>query len=154
MAAFPNAARDGEPAPDAHAGSAGARAARGLTGTVASVAQGARHERGSATVEFAITVPALVLVVALCMAVFAVCAARLAAMDGARTGARLAATSASAPMIADAASRTAGAGSQIDVIETDGWIEVVVSRPVVTGLGTWRVSERAVIPGEAIVGGG
>jgi hypothetical protein len=89
-------------------------------------------DRGSATVELAIALPAVVVVLAAVLGVAAAAATHLSCADGARAAAREAALGSSDAQIVAVAQHVAGSGASV-VIDRDAvWVRVEVRRPAVT----------------------
>lgn len=94
------------------------------------------------TAEFAIALPAVVLVLTFCLAVLGGGVAQLRAGDAARAGARAAAIGAEVTEVRAVAGQLAGPGADVQV-ECGELVRVTVSIPL-PGLGTWGdVSARA-----------
>jgi hypothetical protein len=109
---------------------------------------GEAAERGSATVEIAVALPALVLVVAIALWGVSVAAAHVACVDAARAGARAAARGEPLPAVRAAVLRGAPAGARVaarrDGARTDVDVSVVLHAPALSGLPPIVVREHAV----------
>lgn len=92
------------------------------------------QERGAVTVELAVGLIGVVLVLALVLLLTAAATAQLRCTEAARAGARAAALGQEDAAVGDVAGRAAGGGAHVDVVRADGWVTVTVDRPV-TGLG-------------------
>ena len=109
---------------------------------------GGPAERGSATVEIAVALPALVLVVAIALWGVSVAAAHVACVDAARAGARAAARGEPLPAVRSAVLRGAPSGAQVaarrdgDLTEVE--VSVALRAPALSGLPPIVVHERAV----------
>lgn len=95
-----------------------------------------RGEGGYASLEFALTLPAVLTVLALCLAVMAGAVGQLRAQDAARAGAREASIGSSDGRIAAVISQLAGPSARVDVGHRDGLIVVAVAVPLPV-LGEW-----------------
>lgn len=106
-------------------------------GAVAASGDGvtAARDRGSATVELAIALPAVVAVLGAVLAVGAAATAHLACADGARAAARQAALGSSDAEVVTVAKHVAGAGATVTVDHDGVWVRVEVRRPAVGRLG-------------------
>jgi hypothetical protein len=117
---------------------------------------GPTAERGSATVEIAVALPALVLVVAIALWGVSVAAARVACVDAARAGARAAARGEPLPAVRAAVLQGAPSGAWVatrrdgDLTEVE--VSVVLRAPVLSGLPAIVVRERVVAATEPGVG--
>lgn len=111
------------------------------------------RDRGTATVELAIAMVGIVLVMTAVLTVAGVGVARLDVEDAARAGTREAITGASDTEIVAAATRAAGDGARVRIERQDGWVSVQVERPVVGRWGTWTVEGRRTGRIEPLVGG-
>jgi hypothetical protein len=109
---------------------------------------GEAAERGSATVEIAVALPALVLVVAVALWGVSVAAAHVTCVDAARAGARAAARGEPLSAVRAAVLRGAPSGARVtmrrdgDFTEVD--VSVVLRAPVLSGLPPIVVREYAV----------
>lgn len=104
-------------------------------------------EGGFATVEFALTLPAIMAVLLLVMAVAAAGLAQLRAGDAARAAARELAVGGDASRAAVVVEQVAGASAHLTVTHDGGLVRAVVEVPVVAGWGSWEVrGEAAAIP--------
>jgi TadE-like protein. len=112
----------------------------------ASWSRGTR-ERGMATAEFAVVLPAVVLVLALSLGALGLAWDQIRCVDAARAGARAASRGDSAEAVILVAGRAAPSGAEVSIGEAPGLVRVsVVSRPRVaaTLLPTWlRASSTA-----------
>jgi hypothetical protein len=86
------------------------------------------------TAEFAMALPAVVLVVAVLVLTLAAGSAQLRCAEAARTAARVAALGETDSEVASAARRVAGDGASVHVARSVPWVEVQVSSGVA---GTW-----------------
>jgi hypothetical protein len=86
-----------------------------------------RAERASATAETAVALPALVLVLGVCLWVLAAAAATLRCADAARAAARVAARGEPADAVAQAARRTAGRPVAVSTTRAGDLLTVRVS---------------------------
>ena len=116
-------------------------------------ASGEPRDRGTATVELAIAMVGIVLVMTAVLTVAGVGVARLDVEDAARAGTREAITGASDAEIVAAATRAARDGARVQIERQDGWVSVRVERPVVGRWGTWTVEGRRTGRIEPLVGG-
>lgn len=98
-----------------------------------------RGQRGSATAEFALALPAVVLVLAFCLALLSGGIAQLRAADAARAGARAVAIGATPAEVRAIALRLAGDGARVG-IEAGELVAVRVTVPVPV-LSRWGVFE-------------
>lgn len=102
-------------------------------------------QRGTVSAEFAIALPAVVLVLAFCLAVLVGGMTQLRATDAARAGARAAALGADVATVRAVAAELAGPGSEV-AVRWGPLVQVEVSVPV-PGLMEWggvRVHAEAV----------
>lgn len=83
-------------------------------------------DRGSVTVELALALPAVVLVLAAMLATVGLGAAQVRAVDGARVGARVAALGLPDDAVVGAVREVAGAGAQVAVERDPPWVRVSV----------------------------
>jgi Flp pilus assembly protein TadG len=86
-----------------------------------------RTERGSATAETAVTLPALLLAVGVCVWALGLVASHLRCAEAARAGARAAARGEPAANVAEAATRAARRPANVTTDASDGWVTVRVS---------------------------
>lgn len=95
-----------------------------------------RGEGGYASVEFALTLPAVLLVLTLCLGLLAAAGTQLRAGDAARAAAREAAIGSGSARVSEVVSHLAGPGAQVSVTTRGGFVvaEVTVPLPV---LGRW-----------------
>ncbi len=91
------------------------------------------RERGSVTVEFALALPAVVLVLSAVLGVAGAATAQLRAQDAARAAARAAAIGSDDASIRAVAARLGGRGVRVEVGRDATWVEVRVSTPVALG---------------------
>lgn len=89
-----------------------------------------RRERGSAAAEFAVALPAVVLVLLVVLGLGMHGAARVAVEDAARAGARELARAAPAGTVVEQARKTAGPGAAVAVAHEAPYAVVTVTRPV------------------------
>lgn len=103
-----------------------------------------RDERGAVTAELALVLPAVVMVLLVCCTLGAAVLGQVRCADAARAAARAAAIGEPVAVVTSVARELAGADAEVSV-DTDGsWVEVVVSRPVVSGvLGAGTLEARA-----------
>ncbi|MDA2808218.1 TadE family type IV pilus minor pilin [Nocardiopsis suaedae] len=87
-------------------------------------------ERGSATAETAVALPALAVVLALAIAAVSAVSTHLACVDAARAGARALARGQSEAVVLQEASRAAPEEARVRARRTGGEARVVVSAPV------------------------
>ena len=90
-------------------------------------------ERGSATAELAVALPAVVVLIAVVLVLASSASAELRCADAARAGARAAALGESTATVTATAIRLAGTGARVDLAHDGDWITVTVSRPVASG---------------------
>ncbi|HEV2999357.1 MAG TPA: TadE family type IV pilus minor pilin [Solirubrobacteraceae bacterium] len=93
----------------------------------AAAARRGRAERGSATAETAVALPALLLVVAVCVWALGLVGATLRCAEAARAGARAAARGETAAEVTDAATRAARHDADVSTTAADGYVTVRVS---------------------------
>lgn len=105
-----------------------------------------RREEGYATVEFALTLPAILLVLGLCVAVLAGAGTQLRAVDAARAAAREGAIGAEAGRIAAVVDQLAGPTARVQVTTQGEFVvaEVTVPLPVLGKWGDFNAEARAV----------
>ena len=96
-------------------------------------ALGRADDSGAVTVELALGLPVLVLLVAVVLVTTAAGLGTLRCADAARTGARVAAVGQSDAQVVEAARRVAGAGAHVGVRRDGGWVEVEVALATVGG---------------------
>ncbi|GMA32572.1 TadE family type IV pilus minor pilin [Litorihabitans aurantiacus] len=105
------------------------------------------RERGSATAELAVALPAVVVVLLALLLAATAGSAAVACADAARVGARSAALGLDAGEVRADAQRVAGEGARVEVARDGAWVRVVVRRDVRLGSealgGTITVSGRA-----------
>lgn len=97
------------------------------------VARRGRAERGSVTAELALGLPAVVLVLVAVLMVGSAAVAQVQCTDAARAAARAAALGEDSAAVMAIATELAGDDAQVSVVESDGWVRVVVTRSVATG---------------------
>jgi Flp pilus assembly protein TadG len=105
----------------------------------------ASGDAGSTTAEFAVALPAVVLLLAFLLTLVAAVTVRLQCDDAARAGARSAALGESDAVVVATAQRVAG-GGDVTVERADQWVTVTVGRTVVPGVagaGGWRITGSA-----------
>lgn len=90
-------------------------------------------ERGSATAELALGLPAVVLALVVVLLVGAAAVAQVRCSDAARAAARAAALGEDHASVQQLATELAGDDAVVTLTESDGWVHVVVQRPVSTG---------------------
>ena len=108
---------------------------------------GGRRDRGVATAEVAVALPALVVLVAAGMTAVAVLTAQLRCVDAAREAARAAARGEAASVVSSLAQRSGPTGSEVRVTSGGPEVTVTVSadaRPVGGLLPSFRVGASAV----------
>lgn len=95
------------------------------------------RERGSTTVEIAIALPAVVVVLGAVLTLGSATTVQLRCADAARAGAREAALGSAEAEVVAVATRVAGEGAAVRVVHDDEWVTVQVERAVVPwhGLG-------------------
>lgn len=98
-----------------------------------------RGQRGSVTAEFALALPAVVLLLVFCLALLSGGIAQLRAADAARAGARAAAIGATQGEVESIARHLAGGGARVGV-DVGDLVVVHVTVPL-PGLGRWGVFE-------------
>lgn len=122
----------------------------GRTGTggeaVRSRGVGGRGDRGAVTVELALGLPAVVLVLAVVLVTVAAGAAQLRCVDAARAGARAAAIGEPPAEVRAAAARVLGDAGQVTVRSDGEWVTVVVST---SAPGAWFTGGRLTVRGSA-----
>lgn len=107
--------------------------------------------RGSVTAEFAVALPALVVILVAVLTLAASATAQMRCVDAARVAARAVALGDEHTDIASAVRSTAGDRADLTVSTGTQWIEVEVSAPVVGGLlggVSWRASGTAIARAE------
>lgn len=93
----------------------------------------ARAERGSVTAELALVLPAVVVVLLVCLTLGAAVLGQVRCADAARAAARAAAIGEPASAVVAVARDLAGSDAAVTVDEGGGWVEVTVSRQVASG---------------------
>ena len=96
------------------------------------------RDRGAVTVELALALPAVVLVLAVMLATVGLGAAQLRLVDAARAGARVAALARPDSEVVATARGVAGAGAEVTIDRSPPWV---------------RVTVRALGPGGPVTGG-
>ena len=86
----------------------------------------AARDRGAVTVELALALPAVVLVLAVMLATVGLGAAQLRGLDAARAGARVAALGLPDAEVAATAREVAGPAAQVVIERTPPWVRVTV----------------------------
>lgn len=84
------------------------------------------RDRGAVTVELALALPAVVLVLAVMLATVGLGAAQLRLVDSARAGARVAALALPDSEVVATAREVAGAGAEVTVERAPPWVRVTV----------------------------
>jgi len=92
-----------------------------------------RDERGSVTVELALALPAVALLLAAVLALTSAAVGQLRCADAARAGARAAALGEPPDEVRAIAGHVAGPAADIGIDAQNGWVTVTVSRAVVAG---------------------
>ena len=92
-----------------------------------------RRERGSVTVELALALPAVALLLAAVLVLTSAAVGQLRCADAARAGARAAALGEPLDQVRAVAARVAGGAAAIVIDTHAGWVTVSVSRAVVAG---------------------
>ncbi|MCM3662548.1 pilus assembly protein [Georgenia satyanarayanai] len=101
-------------------------------------------ERGAVTAELALVLPAVVMVLLVCCTLGAAVLGQVRCADAARAAARAAAIGEPAAVVTSVARELAGADAAVSVDIDGSWVEVVVSRPVASGvLGAGTLEARA-----------
>lgn len=101
-------------------------------------------DRGSATAELAAGLPAVALVLVLVLIVGSAAIAQVRCADAARAAARAAALGEDAAAVTAIALDLAGEDAHVEVSTAEGWVHVVVTRPVSVGwLGLEALSARS-----------
>jgi len=93
-----------------------------------------RADRGSATVEFAVVLPALALILAAVLVLGSASVTQFRCADGARAGARSVALGEADGVASASAARVAGPGATVRVVHDAPWVTVTVRRAVA---GSW-----------------
>ena len=106
------------------------------------------RQRGSVTAEFAICLPAVLLVVLLVLAVAGISLAQLRSADAARAGARAAALGEEDTAITQIVTQRAGEDAWVEVQRSEQWVTVRVGSSVLAGgWGSWEVvAEYSAVP--------
>lgn len=116
--------------------------------------QGEHRERGMATAELALIIPAVLLVLALCLSGLGLAIDQVRCVDAARVGARAAARGEPVQEVAEQARQGAPEGSKVTVTRRDQYVLVSVTAPArrlaLPGLPAARASASA--PVEPVVG--
>ncbi len=112
----------------------------------------ARNSRGAVTAEFAVALPAVLLLLAMLLAGSAAGITQLRLEEAARAGARALARGERTPAAVDGIVRKLAGGSATSAVVADGeWLSVTVSDRVAGPLGTvvpWTLTARAEARGE------
>lgn len=95
--------------------------------------QGGAAERGAVTAEFAVALPAVVLVLVAVLLVALAGATQLQVTDAARAGARAAAAGETDDQVTAIARRVGGEDLTVTVLRAEPWVTVRVQRPVAGG---------------------
>lgn len=90
-------------------------------------------ERGAVTAEFAVALPAVVLVLVAVLLVAMAGTTQLRVADAARAGARAAAAGETDDRVAEIARRVGGEGLVVTVLRAEPWVTVRVQAPVAGG---------------------
>lgn len=93
----------------------------------------AARDRGSATAELALGLPAVVLALLLVLVAGSAAVAQVRCTDAARAAARAAALGEDPGVVAAIVADLAGEAAQVAVTTSGGWVEVTVTRPVSVG---------------------
>ncbi len=111
-----------------------------------------RGDAGSATVEMAVALPAVVLVLSLLLTVVQLGTQRIRVERAAAVAARMASIDAAHGDIQAVVRRIAGPGASAEIGgDVQGWVTVSVSKPVVASWLSWTVSAEHVAPHERYV---
>ena len=86
------------------------------------------------TVEFAVMLPALALIMAAVLVLGSASLAQFRCADGARVGARSAALGEADSVVSARATRVAGPGAKVSVVHEAPWVRVIVRRTIA---GSW-----------------
>lgn len=108
-------------------------------------------DRGAVTAEFALTLPAVILVLVAALAVLGQATTQLRVTDAATAVARAAAVGESQRRLTEVAHQLAGPQAQVSVSTAGGWVTVAVTTPVPhhrLGLGPREASATATAPVE------
>ena len=106
----------------------------------------AHRERGSVTAELALVLPAVVVVLLVCLTLGAASLGQLRCADAARAAARSAAIGEPASVVVDVARELAGPDADVTVSHSGQWVEVAVSTGIassVPGIGELRARASA-----------
>lgn len=112
-------------------------------------------QRGSITAEFAVALPAVIMILAFVLVLSNMALGMATLQSAARTGARLVAVETNLNTVSSVVKELAGPGTAVDISVTQGWVTVQVSKPVTVGpfnLGTFRLSSQATTVWEPEVG--
>lgn len=104
-------------------------------------------ERGSATAELAVVLPAVVLVLLALLFAATAGSAALSCADAARVGARSASLGFDPGEVRADAQRVAGEGARVEVVDDGDWVRVTVTRDV--RLGGARLGGSITVTGRA-----
>jgi Flp pilus assembly protein TadG len=99
--------------------------------------RGLGRERGAVTAEFAVALPAVILVLVAVLTIVAAAGAHMRSADAARAGARAAAIGESDAVIRATARHLAGDGATVTITHDPPWVQVAVSTSVA---GSWLSS--------------
>ena len=95
--------------------------------------QGEAGDRGSVTAEFAVALPAVVLVLVAVLLVAMAGTAQLQTTDAARAGARAAAAGETDEQVASIVRHVGGTGLAVAIVRAEPWVTVRVHQPVAGG---------------------
>lgn len=110
------------------------------------------RSKGAVTAEFAVTLPAVLLLLAMLLSAAAAGVTQVRLEEGARAGARALARGESPASVRDVVSRLVGSSASTDVTADGEWLSVTVTDRVGGPLGAsipWMLSARASSRGEA-----
>ncbi len=102
-----------------------------------------RRDRGQATVELAVALPAVVALLVLLLAAGSAVVAQVRVADAARAGARAVIAGETSTQVTAVVHELAGAGASVGIASGD-LVEVTVTRPLGGPLGRWGLAARAV----------
>ena len=106
-------------------------------------------DRGSATAELAVALPALVVVLAIALAALDLGLDQVRCLDAAREGARLLARGDAPGPVREAVLRAAPDGARVDIEVGEASVRVTVSAPRPAGLDAWPGVPSAAAAAEA-----
>lgn len=106
------------------------------------------RDAGGVTVELAVGMVTVVLLLGLVLGLVAAGVAQIRCTDAARAGARAAALGQDDSAVAAVASRSAGAAARVDVRRSGGWVDVTVQLPVLGWFEALSASATAGVPAE------